>query len=222
MTQFVVDFAKLGQPAEPDGRLEAPAYARNREPIWSAIGDFLGAATGNVLELGSGTGQHVVDYARRTPQLTWWPSDVYDSHVKSIAAWRTHSGLSNLRPPQRIDLMSGAWTWTGGDGKLTAILCINVLHISPWRVSQNLFAGAGRLLANGGRLFIYGPFKRGGVHTAPSNERFDATLRAENPQWGVRDIADLNALAKAAGLASAEIADMPSNNFTLAFAKASN
>jgi Protein of unknown function (DUF938) len=100
------------------------------------------------------------------------------------------------------------------------MLCINVLHIAPWRVSQNLMAGAGRLLRPGGRLFIYGPFKRDGVHTAPSNAAFDATLRAENPDWGVRDVADLSALAQAAGLSLAQTVPMPANNLVLAFVRA--
>jgi len=223
MAQFVVDFGKLGKPAESDGRLDAPAFHRNHEPIWSAIGAFLSGAQGDVLEIGSGTGQHAVTFAARAPGVTWWPSDIYDSHLASIAAWRAQAGLANVRAPQRIDLTAANWTWAAdGDagGPLTAIVCINVLHISPWVVSQNLIAGAGRLLRADGRLFVYGPFKRDGAHTAPSNAQFDASLRAENPQWGVRDIADLDALAAAAGLAPAEIMEMPANNLVLAFRRA--
>jgi SAM-dependent methyltransferase len=159
MAKFVVEYGKDSKPPA-DGRLDGPAFHRNREPIWSAIAAVLEAQNGDVLELGSGTGQHVTEFARRAPHLTWWPSDIYDSHLKSIAAWRAHSGFENLRAPQRIDLNDPDWGWTGDatrNAPLTAMLCINVLHISPWRVSQNLFAGAGRFLRRDGRLFIYGP-----------------------------------------------------------------
>ena len=222
MVEFVVDFGKTRPPAENDGRLDAPAFRRNHEPIWLAIADFLSTQSGDILETGSGTGQHAAAFAARTGRLTWWPSDIHDSHLQSIAAWRAYAGLENLRPPQRIDLADPLWTWsgdTGNGGPLAAILCINVLHISPWQVARNLFTGAGRYLREGGRLFIYGPFIIDGVHTAPSNERFDATLRAENREWGVRDLSDLNALALGNGLAQAEVSPMPANNLVLAFAR---
>lgn len=223
MVKFVVDFAKTGTPPAPDGRLDAPAFHRNHEAIWSTIAPFLGTQTGDVLELGSGTGQHAVTFARRTPQLLWWPSDIFPSHLESIAAWRQHEALPNLRAPQCIDLTVSDWTWQEGGPagrKLTAILCINVLHISPWRVSENLFTGAARLLRDEGRLYLYGPFMHNGTHTAPSNADFDATLRAENQEWGVRDIRDLRALADQAGLSLTEITAMPANNLVLAFAPA--
>lgn len=216
--QFVVDFASLG--TGPDHRLDAPAFHRNCEPIWAAISAFLAGASGDVLEVGSGTGQHAAAFAARTPGLTWWPSDILPSHLASIEAWRLKARLANLRPPQRIDLADPAWSWSAAaSGTLGAVLCINTLHISPWRVSQNLFAGAGRLLRPGGRLFVYGPFKRDGAHTAPSNAAFDAALKAENPAWGVRDVADLNRLAEAAGLAPTDIVAMPANNLVLVFAR---
>ncbi len=223
MTEFVVQYGNVGKPPEPDGRLDGPAFHRNHDAIWSAMAGFLGGWTGDVLELGSGTGQHVTAFAGRTPQLTWRPSDIYPSHLASIEAWRRHAGLANLRAPQRIDLGDPAWSWTA-DGqagsKLTAMLCINVLHISPWAVAQNLIAGAGRFLKDDGRLFVYGRFMRDGAHTAPSNAAFDQSLRAENPAWGVRDVADLNALAQAASLTAAEITPTPANNLVLAFARA--
>jgi len=222
MPKFVVEFGKAGAPPAPDGRLDGPAFHRNNDAIWSAMAGFLSEQTGDVLELGSGTGQHSTAFAERSPHLTWWPSDIYPSHLASIEAWRRHAGLANLRAPQRIDLTDPAWSWTA-DGQagaaLTAMLCINVLHISPWAVAQNLIAGAGRLLRDGGLLFVYGPFMRDGAHTAPSNAAFDASLRAENPDWGVRDIRDLSALAQAAGLTLNEIVPMPANNLVLAFAR---
>ena len=223
MAEFVVEFGKSATPTAPDGRLDGPAFHRNHDAIWSAMTGFLGAQRGNVLELGSGTGQHASTFAGRTPQLTWWPSDIYPSHLASIEAWRRHAGLANLRAPQRIDLSDPAWVWTAdgqAGGVLAAMLCINVLHIAPWRVAQNLIAGAGRYLAADGRLFVYGPFMRAGQHTAPSNAEFDASLRAKNPEWGVRDLDDLEALAQDAGLTLAETVPMPANNLVLAFARA--
>jgi hypothetical protein len=221
MAEFVVEFGKSA--ATPEGRLNAPAFQRNHEAIWSAIAPFLSAQAGDVLELGSGTGQHVTTFAARTPQLAWWPSDIYPSHLASIEAWRQYTGLTNVRAPQRIDLTDAAWTWAADEQTgplLSAMLCINVLHISPWTVAQNLIAGAGRYLRDGGKLFVYGPFKRGGEHTASSNAAFDQSLRAENPEWGVRDVADLTILAQNAGLTAAEITPTPANNLVLAFARA--
>jgi hypothetical protein len=223
MAEFVVEFGKSATPTAPDGRLDGPAFHRNHDAIWSAMTGFLGAQRGNVLELGSGTGQHASTFAGRTPQLTWWPSDIYPSHLASIEAWRRHAGLANLRAPQRIDLSDPAWVWTAdgqAGGVLAAMLCINVLHIAPWRVAQNLIAGAGRYLAADGRLFVYGPVLRAGQHTAPSNAEFDASLRTKNPEWGVRDLDDLEALAQDAGLTLAETVPMPANNLVLAFARA--
>ena len=223
MPEFVVEYGKTTAPAQTDGRLDSPAFHRNHEPIWSAVGGFLATQSGDLLEIGSGTGQHAAAFAPRASGITWWPSDIYDSHLKSIAAWRTYSGVANLRPPQRIDLSDPDWSWTGDadrDALLTAMLCVNVLHISPWRVSKNLFAGAGRFLRKHGRLFVYGPFRRDGAHTSSSNAAFDASLRAENPEWGVRDVSDLNGLAKSAGLTEAEISPMPANNLVLAFTRA--
>ncbi len=224
MTKFVVEFGKSGTaPPAPDGRLDAPAFHRNHEAIWSAMAGFLESRTGDLLELGSGTGQHAVTFARRTPLLTWWPSDIYDSHLTSIAAWRREAALENLRAPQRIDLTDPEWRWQNDDAKsgpLTAMLCVNVLHISPWTVSQNLLAGARRFLLPDGRLFVYGPFMRDGAHTAPSNAAFDASLRDKNSDWGVRDMRDLAALAQAHGLTLAETVPMPANNWVLVFVRA--
>lgn len=219
MAKFVVEFGQQTPAATPDGRLDAPAFHRNVEPIWGAIGGFLAGRAGDILEIGSGTGQHAATYTARTPGLTWWPSDIYESHLASIAAWRSHVNLANLRAPQRIDLTAPDWTWTPG-GTLCAMLCINVTHISPWRVSENLLAGAGRFLGPDGRLFVYGPFMRDGRHTAPSNAAFDASLRAQNAEWGVRDVGALAAVAHKVGLVLAETVPMPANNMVLVFARA--
>jgi SAM-dependent methyltransferase len=221
MAEYVVEFGKDGRPVSPDGRLDAPAFHRNHQAIWAVLQQFLAGKSGDVIEAGSGTGQHVVDFARRSPEITWWPSDLNEQHLKSISAWRAHAGLPNIRPPLRIDLSDPAWCPEmhdgSGPGKLLAVFCANVIHIAPWRVAEGLFAGAARYLRADGRLFLYGPFKRGGKHTAVSNAVFDTSLRDQNPEWGVRDIWDLEKLAMTVGLALIEIADMPANNLTLVF-----
>ncbi len=222
MAEYVVEFGKDGR-AEADGRLDAAAFHRNHAPIWAVLQPFFAGQTGDVVEAGSGTGQHVVHFARHSPGIVWWPSDLNEAHLKSITAWRAHSNLPNIRPPQRIDVSDPAWdaamAAAGGPAKLLALFCANVIHIAPWRVAQGLFAGTGRVLRDDGRLFLYGPFKRDGQHTAESNAAFDASLRQNNPEWGVRDIADLEALAVANGLRLAERFEMPANNMILMFAK---
>jgi hypothetical protein len=221
MADYVAEFGKDGRPVEPDGRLDAPAFHRNHEAIRMHLSRFLADQSGDVVEAGSGTGQHVVDFARHMPGIIWWPSDLNEQHLRSIAAWRAHAGLDNIRPPLRIDLSDPAWCPEMHDGSgprnLLAVFCANVIHIAPWRVAEGLFAGAGRYLPAGARLFLYGPFKRGGRHTALSNAVFDTSLREANPEWGVRDIEALEKLAGPAGLALLEIAEMPANNLVLAF-----
>jgi SAM-dependent methyltransferase len=221
VADYVVEFGKDGQPVESDGRLDAAAFHRNHQPIWAILQKFLDGKSGDVLEAGSGTGQHVVDFARRSPQITWWPSDLNDVHLKSINAWRAHAKLPNVRAPLRIDLSDPAWCPEmrngNGPGPLLAVFCANVIHIAPWRVAEGLFAGAARYLRGDGRLFLYGPFKRDGKHTALSNAVFDTSLRDNDPEWGVRDMADVRALAEGVGLSLVEIAEMPANNFILVF-----
>jgi SAM-dependent methyltransferase len=221
MAEYVVEFGKDGQPIEPDGRLDAAAFHRNHLPIWGILQKFLDGKSGDVLEAGSGTGQHAVFFARQSPQITWWPSDFNEAHLKSIAAWRAHVRLPNVRAPLRIDLSDPAWCVEmqdgSGPGPLLAAFCANVIHIAPWRIAEGLFAGSARYLRADGRLFLYGPFKRDGKHTAPSNAAFDTSLRDNNPEWGVRDIADVTALAESVGLNLVEIADMPANNLVLSF-----
>jgi hypothetical protein len=223
MAEYVVEFGKDGRPVSPDGRLDAPAFHRNHQAIWEVLQQFLSGKSGDVVEAGSGTGQHVVDFARHTPEITWWPSDLNEQHLKSIAAWRAHAALPNIRPPLRIDLTDPLWCPEmhdgSGPGELLAVFCANVIHIAPWRVAEGLFAGAGRYLRADGRLFLYGPFKRDGKHTAVSNAVFDSSLREGNPEWGVRDIEALQELAAGAGLALLDVAEMPANNLILAFSR---
>jgi hypothetical protein len=221
MAEYVVEFGKDGRAVSPDGRLDAQAFHRNHQAIWTVLQQFLSGKSGDVVEAGSGTGQHVVDFARHAPEITWWPSDLNEQHLKSIAAWLAHAGLPNIRPPLRIDLTDLMWCPQmqdgSGPGELLAVFCANVIHIAPWRVAEGLFAGAGRYLRADGRLFLYGPFKRDGKHTAVSNAVFDSSLREGNPEWGVRDIEALQELAAAAGLTLADIAEMPANNLILVF-----
>lgn len=223
MADYVVEFGKDGSPVEADGRLDAEAFHRNHQPIWAVLQRYLDGKSGDVLEAGSGTGQHAVHFAAHSPGIVWWPSDLNERHLQSIAAWRAFSGLPNIKPPLKLDLADPDWSEAtrtgGGPPSLSAIFCANVIHIAPWRVAEGLFAGAGRVLQEGGYLFLYGPFKRNGKHTALSNAVFDASLRENNPDWGVRDIADLEKLASSCGLALREVVEMPANNLILVFAR---
>jgi SAM-dependent methyltransferase len=223
MAEYVVEFGKDGRPVEPDGRLDAAAFHRNHVPIWAVLQKFLAGKSGDVVEAGSGTGQHIVHFATHTPDIIWWPSDLNERHLMSIEAWRAHAALPNIRPPLRIDLTDPAWCPAmhdgSGPGELLAVFCANVIHIAPWRVAEGLFAGAGRYLRTDGRLFLYGPFKRDGRHTAMSNAVFDTSLREQDAEWGVRDIADLEKLAETVGLALIETVPMPANNMILVFAR---
>jgi SAM-dependent methyltransferase len=221
VAEFVVEFGKDGRPIEADGRLDAAAFHRNHAPIWEVLENFLAGKSGDVLEAGSGTGQHVVHFASHAPDITWWPSDYNEAHLNSIAAWRAHAGLPNIRPEMRIDLSDPAWCSQMQDDRgpsdLLAVFCANVIHIAPWRVAEGLFAGAARYLRRDGRLFLYGPFKRDGKHTALSNAVFDTSLRDRDAEWGVRDVEDVSRLAEGVGLALIETVPMPANNFILVF-----
>lgn len=223
MAEYVVEFGRDGRRVEDDGRLDAAAFHRNHEAIWRILATFLQQACGDVVEVGSGTGQHVIHFAGQTPDITWWPSDLNDAHLKSIAAWRAHAQLTNVGPPLRIDLLDPAWCPEmengSGPAALLAVFCANVVHIAPWPVAEGLIAGAAKYLRPDGRLFIYGPFKRGGKHTAVSNAVFDTSLRDGNPEWGVRDVEEIERVAQSVGLKLAEIIEMPANNLILVFVR---
>jgi Protein of unknown function (DUF938) len=166
---------------------------------------------GLALELASGTGEHVAHFAANLAELTFQPSDPDEAARASIDAWAAASGLANVRPALALDATAEHWPITTAD----AILCINMIHIAPWRAGCGLIDGAARTLASGGVLYLYGPFKRDGTHTAPSNAEFDRSLRAQNPEWGVRDLEAVAALAAAAGFAAPLIVPMPANNLSL-------
>ena len=219
--EFTVAFGRAADPAAADGRLDAAAFHRNRAAIGDALAADLAAMQGDVLEIGSGTGQHAVAFAQQAPHLTWWPSDPNADHRRSVDAWRAHTGLANLRPAANIDVSQPDWTWGNKNPPppLAAIFCANVIHIAPWSVAQGLFAGAERHLRSGGKLYLYGPFKMHGEHTAPSNAAFDESLRARDPAWGVRDIDDVNALARRHHLTPDKVHTMPANNLILVFTR---
>jgi SAM-dependent methyltransferase len=190
----------------------APAVARNRDPILNVLRRVL-PARGLVLEIASGTGEHAVHFAGALPDIVWQPTDPDEAALRSIAAWREQTRLPNLPPPLEFDVTANIWPVERAD----AVVCINMIHISPWRSAVALMAGAGRVLAPGGVLFLYGPYKEEGRHTAPSNEAFDADLRARNPEWGVRDLGEVIALAASHGLDFAERVAMPANNLSVVF-----
>ncbi len=198
------------------GRLHAAATERNREPILEVLRRVLPPA-GLVLEIASGTGQHVVFFARSLarafPALRWQPSDPSPAHLESIRAWAAEPDIDNVADPVALDVEAQPWPVTHAD----AILNINMIHIAPWPATEALFRGAARLLPAAGVLFLYGPFKRDGQHTAESNQRFDERLRGEDPRWGVRDLGDVQAVAAAAGFQPPEIVPMPANNLSLVF-----
>ncbi|MEC3764192.1 MULTISPECIES: DUF938 domain-containing protein [Cupriavidus] len=203
-----------GPTHDPDARRMAPATERNREPILAVLRQVL-PASGTVLEIASGTGQHAVHFAAALPGITWQPSDPDAAARASIAAWTAHAGLANVRAPLALDVCQQPW----GIDAAAAVVCINMIHIAPWAAAEALFAGAGKLLGPGGVLFLYGPYRRGGAHTAPSNAAFDAQLRATDPDWGVRDMEAVIALGAAQGLRCDEPVPMPANNFCLVLRK---
>ncbi|WP_251978667.1 DUF938 domain-containing protein [Salinicola avicenniae] len=190
-----------------DQRLSSPAARRNRQPILEILEAAL-PPTGTVLEIASGSGEHAIHFAAALSRLEWQPSDPSELARQSIAAWRKEAGLANLRAPLALDV-TGRWP---AIDNLAAVVCINLLHISPWSASEALFAEAGRALPRGGKLVVYGPFKRGGQHTAASNAQFDADLRARDPGWGIRDLERIEALAVANDLDREQIHALPANN----------
>ncbi|TDV34450.1 uncharacterized protein DUF938 [Paraburkholderia caballeronis] len=197
-----------------DARQVAPAAERNAAPILDVLRRAL-PPTGLVLEIASGTGQHAAFFSAALPAIEWQPSDADPRARASISAWRAHSGLANLREPLDLDVRHLPWPVGAAD----AIVCINMIHIAPWAATEALMEGAGALLGAGGVLVLYGPYRRHGEHTAPSNAAFDEDLRMRNPTWGVRNIEAVEALAAAAGFDSEPCIAMPANNFSLVFRK---
>lgn len=190
------------------------AAERNADPILAVLRRVL-PARGLVLEVSSGSGYHAATFARALPDLEWQPTDIDDEGMASIEAWVERTAAANLRTPLHLDVTE-PWPVERAD----AVLCINMVHIAPWRCAIALLAGAARVLPPGGVLVTYGPYRFDGAFTADSNAGFDAALRARNPEWGVRDVTDLEREAAAVGLALAEVVAMPVNNHTLVFRRA--
>jgi len=197
-------------PEASDPRLYHAHVARNREPILDVLKRVLPPA-GLVVEIASGSGEHAVFFAEALPGISWQPTDIDVAALASIAAHRAAAGVANLLAPMRLDTTVEPWPVARAD----VIVCNNMIHISPWAVTEALMWGAARVLPAGGVLFLYGPYKIGGRHTAPSNEEFDISLRARNPEWGIRDLADVTALAARHGLTLAETVPMPANNLSV-------
>lgn len=194
---------------------EAPAAARNREPILDVLRNHL-PRDGLVLEFASGTGQHVVHFAGALPSLTFQPSDPNESARASIDDWAKTLELANVRPALALDASAGAWPVAKAD----AILCINMIHISPWEATVGLVEGAARTLPADGVLYLYGPYRRADHPTAPSNEDFDQDLKSRNPAWGLRTLEDVATLAARHGFAAPTVVEMPANNLSIVFRKA--
>jgi SAM-dependent methyltransferase len=202
-------------PAQPsDARLHAPATVRNRDAILAVLRTCL-PERGLVLEIASGSGEHIVHFAAACgPDLVFQPSDPDAAARASIDAWAADAGLANIRAAIDIDAgVPGGWPIAAAD----AVVCINMVHIAPWEATVGLMRGAGRFLAPGGVLFLYGPYREGGRHTAPSNEAFDRDLRARNPDWGVRDREAVASEAEGNGFAAPTVHPMPANNLALLF-----
>lgn len=206
----------------------APAAERNRGPIADALAPWLEPLAGDsadrapvVLELAAGTGTHTAWLAARFAHLRWWPTDIDPAALASVEARRVEAGCPNIAPARRLDVTERPWSieQAPGEPTVSAVFNANMIHIAPWAAAEGLFAGAGRVLRPGGRLFVYGPFRFDGVYTAPSNAAFDRRLRARDPRWGVRDLADLRPLAEAAGLSETAIVPMPANNHLLVFTR---
>jgi SAM-dependent methyltransferase len=197
--------------AEVDARRFAPATQRNRAPILAVLERVL-PARGLVLEIASGTGEHAVAFASALSGLVFQPSDVDPDALASIAAWRRHAGLPNLREPLVLDVHARPWPLPAAPD---AVLCSNLIHIAPWSACLALFAGAAAALAPGAPLVLYGPYREGGEHTAPSNAAFDASLRERDASFGVRNLEDVAAEAAVRGFALEEVVAMPANNRTV-------
>ncbi len=195
-----------------DERRIAPPVARNAAPIVEVLRDVL-PAEGLVVEVASGSGEHALHFARAFPHLLWQPTDADLVALRSVEAWRGAESLPNLLAPVPLDAASADWPLERAD----AVLCINMVHISPWAATLGLLDGAARLLAPGAPLYLYGAYRRDGVPTAESNEAFDRSLKGRNPEWGLRDLEDVAAEAERRSLRLDRVVEMPANNLSVVF-----
>ncbi|MGA8816516.1 MAG: DUF938 domain-containing protein [Xanthobacteraceae bacterium] len=195
-----------------DPRQFRPHVPRNRDPILDVLRLIL-PPKGLVLEVASGSGEHAAYFAQNLRALDWQPSDPDQEALASATAHRAEASLPNLLPPLHLDVTAAQWPV----GHADAVICCNMIHIAPWTACEGLIAGSARVLPTGGLLYLYGPYKIGGRHTAPTNQAFDERLRAQNPAWGIRDLDDVTALAARFGFALAETVSMPANNLSVIF-----
>ena len=198
--------------SQSEPRIYRPHVARNRDPILDVLRRVL-PSKGLVLEIASGSGEHAAYFAHNLPALDWQPSDPDPQALASSAAHRADADLANLLAPLRLDVTAAQWPVARAD----AVICCNMIHIAPWAACQSLIAGAARILPAGGLLYLYGPYKIGGRHTAPTNQAFDDRLREQNADWGIRDLDDVATLAARNGFALAETVPMPANNLSVMF-----
>ncbi len=198
-----------------DLRRYSPSTLRNRGPISDVLAEHL-PSPGLVLEVASGTGEHVLHFAERFPGVQFQPSDLDAGARASVTAWTQASGLANIRRPIALDAANGPWP----EGPFDSVLSINMIHIAPWNACLGLFEGAAECLSVDGFLYLYGPFIQSGVRTAISNEAFDADLRARNPAWGIRDLDEVAEHASEHGFMLAEAIEMPANNLSVIFRRA--
>jgi SAM-dependent methyltransferase len=198
--------------SDADARIHSPSTARNREPILQVLRRHL-PSRGLVLDIASGSGEHAAHFAPAFPDLAFQPSDPDPRARASVDAWTAALGLANVRPAIALDTTADVWPVEAAD----AVLCINMIHISPWSAAEGLVRGAARVLPQGGVLYLYGPYRHNGQHTAPSNAAFDRSLRAQDPDWGVRDLEAVATLAEAHGFGPPAIEQMPANNLSLVF-----
>lgn len=201
-----------------DARQYAPATQRNREPILGILSEILRPGS-NVLEVASGTGEHAVYFASKLESCRWTPSDTNPVSRESIIAWRNASPIDNLDLPLSIDVTQNNWQQQVIERDIDAIVNINMIHISPWQACLGLMEGGGQILPSGGILYLYGPYKRHGEHTAPSNASFDRSLRDRDSRWGVRDLEAVVAAAAESNLRLEQVIEMPANNLSVIFSR---
>ncbi|MEM5491805.1 DUF938 domain-containing protein [Hoeflea sp. AS16] len=197
-----------------DAKLSSPSALRNRGPIAELLRHVL-PDSGTVLEIASGSGEHVIHFARLFPNLVWQPSDPSPEARASVQDWVKSESLANVLPPLDVDASAETWPIAAAD----AMIAINMVHISPWPATQGLLGGAGKLLPSGGVLVLYGPYRRRGQPLVPSNADFDTSLRARNPEWGIRLLEDVESLAKKSGLTLTSVTEMPANNLGVVFTR---
>lgn len=195
-----------------DRRIVAPSAERNKGPILDVLKRVL-PMRAFVVEIGSGTGQHAIHFAKAMPMITWQPTDFDAEYRESVKQWTAVEKVDNILPPLALDVRQRPWPVAPAD----AVVSINMVHVAPWSATTALFEGAADIVRPGGIVFLYGPYTRGGVHTAPSNAQFDASLRAHDPKWGIRDVDDVTNVAERTGFERREIVQMPANNLSLIF-----